>query len=84
MHTFGESLFIQPAYRFQYSLYTEGGSTVGPGAGREDYYHTLSLTVGRYFTKYVCVRAFGSAEFRNSSPTSRAWGIIPTTTLAPE
>jgi hypothetical protein len=71
-HIFGEHILVQPAYRFQFSNYTEGGSTASVGAGREDYYHTFSLTVGYYFNGHFSMRLFGSAEFRDSSEATIA------------
>ena len=66
-HIIGERILIQPAYRFQYTDYTEGGSVAQPTNGREDFLNTFSLTVGYYFNKYASVRAFTSAEFRASN-----------------
>lgn len=71
-HIFGSHILVQPAYRFQFSNYTEGGSTASSGAGREDYYHTFSLTVGYYFNEHFSARIFGSAEFRDSTESTIA------------
>lgn len=66
-HIFGEHFLLQPAYRFQYSNYTQGGSTAAGGAGREDFFHIFSLTAGYYFNKNFSVRVFTSAEIRDTT-----------------
>ncbi|MDR2982034.1 MAG: hypothetical protein LBV12_07270 [Puniceicoccales bacterium] len=59
-----DNWIIQPAYRFQFSDYTQASTS------RQDYYNILSLTLGYYFNEYFSVRLFGSAEFRNSSDSA--------------
>ena len=65
-HILGDRMMIQPAYRFQYSRYTEGGSTASAGAGRQDFLHTFSVTGGYYFNENIAARLFCSAEVRDS------------------
>ena len=63
-----DRFLIQPAYRLQYSQYTQGGSTpADDGAGRRDFQHTFSFTLGYYFCEYCSARLFASAEIRDSS-----------------
>lgn len=66
-HIFGERLLLQPSYRFQYSRYTEGSSSIQTGPGREDFFHIFTLTTGYYFNQNFSVRLFASAEIRDSS-----------------
>ena len=65
-HVFGSSFLLRPAYRFQYSDFTEGGAIIRPTNDRDDFLHTLSLTAGYYYNRNVSVRVFGSCEFRES------------------
>lgn len=65
-HIFGEHVILQPAYRLQHSRYTQGGATAASGAGRQDFQHTLSLTLGYYFNEHFSARLFASADMRDS------------------
>jgi hypothetical protein len=68
----GDNILLQPAYRLQYSQYTQGGSTAAPGAGRQDFQHTFSLTLGYYFNEHFSARLFASADLRDSDEPSVA------------
>lgn len=68
----GEHLLLQPAYRLQYSYYTEGGSTAADGAGRQDFQHTFSMTVGYYFNENFSARLFASVDIRDSDESTVA------------
>ncbi len=69
-HVFGTSFLLRPAYRFQYSDFTEGGSIIRPSNGRDDFLHTLSLTAAYFFNRNLSARVFGSCEFRESDEAS--------------
>lgn len=66
-HVFGTRFLVQPSYRVQYSDYTEGDRVAGPTNGRSDVFHTFTLTAAYYHNRYLSVRTYGSAEFRNSN-----------------
>jgi hypothetical protein len=48
-------LILQPYYRFQYSNYQENTSLT---SNRNDYLHTVGITLACYFNKNVSLRAF--------------------------
>ena len=61
-----ENLYLQPFFRFQYTLYTNNASAVSTINGRNDFLYTAGLNVNYVITDWASVRLFFNYDKRES------------------